>query len=313
MDSFEAMEEMLRPINGARLLRADAPNKDIEIVASHVHLPVGELWYSRSNARVAIRYPDDDVLRLRLWHGGSSAVCKGHSSRIVSQSRAVISTEGADIEFAPGFEQICWRSPKERILQKLAAITGDHVSSFNVETTIDLETTAAMTMQHILGSLVATLDCYGPATAHLFISELEQAFISSMLAASTHDGRFILDAGAPRVAPRQLRRAEAYIEEHWAQPIQIEDLVAVSGASARSLFRTFKEIRGCSPMEFAHRVRLGHARRRLEAPDETTTVAEVAFACGFSDAGRFARDFQRAFGERPSLVLAHHRGNVGIG
>ena len=60
-------------------------------------------------------------------------------------------------------------------------------------------------------------------------------------------------------------------------------------------------------MEFARRLRLEHARRMLEQPSPATTVTDVAFACGFGDLGRFARDFQRMFGERPSALLARRR------
>ncbi len=307
VDSFEAMEDMLQPVNGARVLTAERPDGPIRVMANHVHLPQGELWYSHSNARVAIRYPDDGMLRLRLWHGGTGAVCKGRSSRLVTRNRAVISTAGADVEFAPGFEQICWRAPKERIAQKLAAITGQGAAAFDIETTIDLETPAAATMQQILGSMVGALDGVDIVTAHLFLAELEQAFITSFLAAGTHDGRSLFSAAVPRVAPGQVRRVEAYIEANWAKAITIEDLVEVSGASARSLHRTFKESRGCSPLEFARQLRLQHARRMLEHPNQETTVGGVAYGCGFGDLGRFAKDFHRAFGERPSELLARRR------
>jgi transcriptional regulator GlxA family with amidase domain len=41
----------------------------------------------------------------------------------------------------------------------------------------------------------------------------------------------------------------------------------------------------------------------LEHADSSTTVLSVAFACGFQNAGHFARDFKLAFGELPSESL----------
>jgi transcriptional regulator GlxA family with amidase domain len=42
----------------------------------------------------------------------------------------------------------------------------------------------------------------------------------------------------------------------------------------------------------------------LSAPDAETSVTKVAFACGFGNLGHFARDYRKAFGERPSETLA---------
>jgi transcriptional regulator GlxA family with amidase domain len=45
----------------------------------------------------------------------------------------------------------------------------------------------------------------------------------------------------------------------------------------------------------------------LLAADRTATVVAVAFACGFSNPGHFARDYRQAFGELPSATLAGAR------
>jgi transcriptional regulator GlxA family with amidase domain len=41
----------------------------------------------------------------------------------------------------------------------------------------------------------------------------------------------------------------------------------------------------------------------LQAPAEVTSVIDVAFQCGFLNAGHFARDYRLAFGELPSETL----------
>jgi transcriptional regulator GlxA family with amidase domain len=100
-----------------------------------------------------------------------------------------------------------------------------------------------------------------------------------------------------------LRLVEEYIEANWKQPLNIESLAAVTGGSARSIFKAFKETRGVSPMAFVKSVRLKHARALLQAKDETISVIDVAFQCGFLNPGHFARDYRRAFGELPSETL----------
>lgn len=56
-------------------------------------------------------------------------------------------------------------------------------------------------------------------------------------------------------------------------------------------------------MAFVKEVRLRHARQMLLSPDADTTIAKVAFLCGFGNLGNFAKDYRDAFGELPSQTL----------
>jgi transcriptional regulator GlxA family with amidase domain len=113
----------------------------------------------------------------------------------------------------------------------------------------------------------------------------------------------------PPPAPWQVRLVEEYIAANWNRPITVETLAAAAGASARSIFKAFRDSRDCSPMAFVKSIRLQHARRMLLEPDSATTVVSTAFACGFLNPGHFARDYRLAFGELPSATLgaARHR------
>jgi transcriptional regulator GlxA family with amidase domain len=104
-------------------------------------------------------------------------------------------------------------------------------------------------------------------------------------------------------APWQVRQAEEYIEAHWDQPITVEALTVVTGASARSIFHFFKKSRGYSPMDFVRHRRLDHAKEMLTDPHKEQSVTDVAFACGFGNLGHFANYYQRKFGELPSETL----------
>jgi transcriptional regulator GlxA family with amidase domain len=77
--------------------------------------------------------------------------------------------------------------------------------------------------------------------------------------------------------------------------------VEITGVSARVLFRSFRQHRGCTPMEFAKQVRLNQARRMLAEPGASVTA--VAYACGFFSTGHFARAYREAFGELPSETV----------
>jgi transcriptional regulator GlxA family with amidase domain len=48
----------------------------------------------------------------------------------------------------------------------------------------------------------------------------------------------------------------------------------------------------------------------IEQAKETTTVMDVALACGFGDHGRFSKAYRDRFGELPSAALARVKGAV---
>jgi AraC-like DNA-binding protein len=109
------------------------------------------------------------------------------------------------------------------------------------------------------------------------------------------------------LADRQLRRIEAWMEANLGEPIGLEEAAAMAGVSARSMQSAFKSAHGCSPMQWLIRRRLEHARHLLQRPDATTTVTDVATACGFFQFGRFSVRYRQCFGEKPSETLAKAR------
>jgi transcriptional regulator GlxA family with amidase domain len=46
----------------------------------------------------------------------------------------------------------------------------------------------------------------------------------------------------------------------------------------------------------------------LMMPDKTTSVTSVAFDCGFTNLGHFAKDYGKCFGELPSDTLNRTKG-----
>jgi len=101
-----------------------------------------------------------------------------------------------------------------------------------------------------------------------------------------------------------VKRAEAYIEAHFAEPLSLADIAAHAGVGARSLQSGFQNFRKVTPMAFLRSVRLQHARQALRKADPTvSTVTEIAMTCGFNHLGEFAALYGRAFGETPRQTL----------
>jgi AraC-like DNA-binding protein len=305
---LDGLAQALEAQLAATLIKLPVDEAALDGHANTFTLPQSTLWFCSYGTPLALRFPEPDHIRVQFHHAGIGATWIGGRLIPVNARQGCISASAAEIDFGPGFQQVVWRIPKEVVVKKLAGMMDCAVtSSLDFDPVLDFTTPQAATMPRILDCLLHAADTVSEEGAAVVLGELEQALITSFLAGSNHGCRDQLAKKPAGAAPWQVRRAEDYIAANWDRPLSIEELAAEVGCSVRSLFRAFRQSRGTSPLEFARRIRLGHARRMLEAPDAATTVTSVAFACGFGDLGRFSKDFTQAFGELPSLVLGRRR------
>jgi AraC family ethanolamine operon transcriptional activator len=87
--------------------------------------------------------------------------------------------------------------------------------------------------------------------------------------------------------------------------VTLTDLCQACGLSRRTLFYSFEQTLGVSPMKYLKVLRLQGVRRALQAanPDHYT-VQGLAYNFGFWSMGHFARDYKTLFGESPAQTLA---------
>ncbi|HVO15118.1 MAG TPA: AraC family transcriptional regulator [Alphaproteobacteria bacterium] len=147
----------------------------------------------------------------------------------------------------------------------------------------------------------------GERPADLPEEPFEQLFLSLMLTELRHSEREALarPRPRPRAVPYYVKRVEEFVNLHAERPISLDDMVAVSGVSARSLFHGFRAFRNMGPMAYLKRVRLERVRAELAAPARggRRRVTDVATAWGFAHLGNFAKDYKKQFGESPSVTL----------
>lgn len=98
---------------------------------------------------------------------------------------------------------------------------------------------------------------------------------------------------------RRIARALHFIEEHLADPLDLDALAGVAGMSKYHFLRTFRRITGQPPHQYVLGLRLSRVAVRLT--QEATPISQLALDLGFGDLSTFNSRFKRHFGENPSL------------
>lgn len=305
-DDVDAMREAISQFYGdVRLSVVD--HRQFRAHGNHCQLNSIGISYASYKVEVAHFYPNlADSFTVPLAAAGTGRARTGHHSVDVNRRQTIVGAPDLPAEFRVGrdFEEVTVQLDVAAVRRTLSSLIGADVNGALVfEPRVDLEKPENQLWLRLLQFLVREAEAGLSDLPLVALSEIEQALIAMFLRANRHSFSHALDGPSRDAAPRQVRIAEEYIEAHWDQPISVELLAKLTNASARSVFDTFRKSRGYSPMAFVKRVRLRHARRMLLAGDPGTTVAGVAFLCGFGNLGNFARDYRQAFGELPSVTL----------
>jgi AraC-like DNA-binding protein len=94
-----------------------------------------------------------------------------------------------------------------------------------------------------------------------------------------------------------LRRTREYAQSHLNESIDLSMLAAVAGLSMHHFAREFKQSTGVTPHHYLIQKRIERAQQMLAQTD--LSLAEIAYAVGFSDQGHLARHFRALLGTTP--------------
>jgi len=92
---------------------------------------------------------------------------------------------------------------------------------------------------------------------------------------------------------QKLKEMIGYLEQHYAEPIQIDQLAATFGYSKNHFMNIFKQHTGTSCMEYLIRLRLEKACEKLVQTNQS--VQEIASQVGFTNLSNFNRQFKQHF------------------
>jgi AraC family transcriptional regulator len=105
------------------------------------------------------------------------------------------------------------------------------------------------------------------------------------------------DAGSPGSIARVTRVLRA-IEANPEEPHRLAELAQRAKLSPYHFLRCFEGLTGTTPRQYLLRTRLRNAALRLK--QDSTSIIEIALACGFGDASNFNHAFRAEFGKNPS-------------
>ncbi|MGC9346575.1 MAG: AraC family transcriptional regulator [Anaerolineae bacterium] len=99
---------------------------------------------------------------------------------------------------------------------------------------------------------------------------------------------------------QMVSQVKAFVQNHLAEPLRLEDLAAEVGLSKYYFCREYKKATGTTPMAFVRQVRVEMARSLLLST--SWTLRAIAQQVGFSDEFQLSRVFRRVTGLSPSEV-----------
>lgn len=96
---------------------------------------------------------------------------------------------------------------------------------------------------------------------------------------------------------RMVEALDTYIRENCGDEISNTEIGAIFGYHPFYVSKVLKDRKGMTLRQYIIAYRLKAAKKMLELTDKS--AADIAEACGFTDASYFAKTFKSAFGETP--------------
>lgn len=106
----------------------------------------------------------------------------------------------------------------------------------------------------------------------------------------------------------EVEKACCFLEEHYEQPVNLNEICKYAGLSKSTLLRGFTKSTGVTPYRYLQTIRINKAKILLE---QGATPLEAAFQTGFSDQSHFTNFFNMFIGVTPGTYreIFHNKDN----
>jgi AraC-like DNA-binding protein len=103
---------------------------------------------------------------------------------------------------------------------------------------------------------------------------------------------------------RRVVRAKLFIDTHFHEPINVNNIADEAYFSKFHFIRLFKNIYGKTPNQYLIAVRIKKAKELLQSEK---SVSEVCSSVGFESLSSFSGLFKKVTGSTPSVFLKNHQ------
>jgi AraC-like DNA-binding protein len=305
-DDVDAATDALSQAYSAVTVLPDPAAKNMHVEVATWKLPnlsLGSLEISTSTVRSS-RYP---LIAVCLPVGGQILITSNCGSARVADGSAAVVSPGNPVVV----EYLTDDCRMETLLFEQSAVEAELAGMLGTSVTtplrFDLQFTfsGASPFSRALRLLHHELtDPAGLTAVPAMSKQLGRLIMAGLLVSQTHN--YTGELTRPRAVPgsKPIRNALEFIESQPGEIETVADIAAAVGLSVRALDDGFHRYVGVPPMTYLRQVRMARAHEELLAADpELTTASTVSRKWGFGHYGRFAADYARRFGRKPSETL----------
>lgn len=201
----------------------------------------------------------DRFLYLLPLAGGGELRTRSRICELSSGRPAIVSPgRGYSSRYTAPFETLSVKFEQSVLTTALEAMTGKALNAPLVFEPQSRRGAWAGPLQIYLRQLVDTLERTEPGELpEWWLAQTEHMLAVLVLSEERHNHSHLFDADFADPSRDQVRRAEEFIEANRHRSMSVDDLAQACDVSVLSLYRAFKRVRGCSPLQFASGLRVG--------------------------------------------------------
>lgn len=117
-------------------------------------------------------------------------------------------------------------------------------------------------------------------------------------------------SGRTRREMDRIRAMLTFVQTHYDQPLQVDQIADSASVSRRECLRLFRRVLDTSPMRYVTDLRIGQAKRLLS--ETGLPLLAVANRCGFSDESYFIKVFRERTGVTPAKFRKQRQGGKAL-
>ena len=257
-----------------------------------------------ANAPLSInRSASEEMVHLYFASEPGAAVTIANERIMLSPETPLALSTGAsaDTAIAADASLLILQIPHRRLISQLEKLTGQKVSRKIIfAEPPSPQAPLAKAMVNTAAFLCSHLDTSPKdSTPSMLHENFLETIANFLLIGWRNNVTEMIFRGYSPAAPKYVYRAEEYMSRNVHKQITMEELVALTGVSSRSLQDGFRRFRNTTPMKWLRDRRLDEARHQLLYEQDALSIQEVALKWGFTNHPHFSRAYRERFGESP--------------